>query len=99
VYFISDVDGLFVRDSDTHKMELVERIESKQLSTIELSDFSDKKTIDVTGKMKGKIDDIKSISQHVERVVIVNGSYPERISLLLSGDKAICTTIIGEKST
>lgn len=99
VYFISDVDGLLIRNSETHKMELVDKIDSKQLSTIELSDFSDKKTIDVTGKMKGKINDIKSISQHVERVVIVNGFYPERISLLLSGDKAICTTIIGEIST
>ena len=99
VYFISDVDGLFIRDINTKQMELVEEIDSKELNTIELSDFFDKKTIDVTGTMKGKISVIKSISQHVERVVLINGFHPERISLILSGDKAICTSINGEKST
>ena len=99
VYFISDVDGLFVRDSKTDKMELVEQIDSRQLSTIELSDFSEKETIDVTGKMEGKLNDIKSISQFVESVIIVNGLHPERIYSLLSGKEVICTKIIGEKST
>ena len=33
VYFISDVDGLFIRNSKTQKMELVERIDSKQLKS------------------------------------------------------------------
>ncbi len=99
VYFISDVDGLFAKNLKTNEMELVKEIDSKQLDTIELSDLPDKKTIDVTGKMKGKLDDIKSISQQVEHVIIVNGLYPKRISSLLSGDKAICTTINGEKST
>ena len=70
VYFISDVDGLYIRDSDTNEIELVENIESKQLSSIELSELSDKKTIDVTGKMEGKLNDIKSISHYVEQVII-----------------------------
>ncbi len=99
VFFISNIDGLYVKDSITQDKKLIEKTNYKQLQTLEIADFLDKKPVDVTGAMKGKIRDIISISKFVERVKIINGFFPERIIKALNGEKTIGTVIDGEKST
>ena len=47
---------------------------------------------DVTGGMKHKYEIIKKISQHADRVAVINGKYPERLKDL--GTKRFIGTVI-----
>ena len=99
VIFITDVDGLMVKNSKLTGVERVSSITLNELKEIELADYSKKDLADVTGTMKGKVKTISSIGQYVNQVIIVNGNDSERISKVLRREPTICTIVEGKKST
>ncbi len=99
VIFITDVDGLMVKDSKLDGVERLSSIPLDKLSQIELADYSKRDLVDVTGTMKGKVETISSIGQFVNQVIIVNGNDSERISKVLRKEPTICTIVEGKKST
>ncbi len=99
VIFITDVDGLMVKDSKLDGIERLSSLPLNDLREIEIADYSKKDLADVTGTMKGKVETILSIGQFVNQVVVVNGNDPERISKVLRREPTICTIVEGEKST
>ncbi len=99
VIFVSDVDGVFHQDSRTKENELIDFITINELETAIISDLEQDSSSDVTGGMKGKITEIKSILNHVPKVILVNGLNPVRLSFIREDEKFRGTTIINENST
>jgi len=99
IIFISDVDGLYLKDSETQENKLVDNLTTSELEAAEISNIDQADSSDVTGGMKGKIAEISSILEHVPEVVLVNGFHPERLSLVRKGERFIGTTITNENST
>lgn len=99
VIFISDVDGLYLKDTEMHQNKLVDYIDSKSFERSQISDLSTEDLNDVTGRMKGKISEIKSILKHVQKVILVNGFYPTRLKQIREGKRFIGSVIIKENST
>ena len=99
VIFISDVDGLYLKDAETQENKLVDFITSKDFEIADISKLEQKDSNDVTGGMKGKISAIISILDYVSKVVLVNGFHPERLALIREGEKFIGTSILNENST
>ncbi|MHA1668004.1 MAG: isopentenyl phosphate kinase [Candidatus Heimdallarchaeaceae archaeon] len=93
VIFITDVDGLLIENKEKQSFSLVEEINSDNLQQIDFNESLTEKTIDVTGNMKGKFTAIISIMKYVEKVVIVNGNYLERVEKVLADRKTMATII------
>ena len=99
VIFLTDVDGLMVTDPVNRSVKLLETTDFEEFKDIELADYISPKISDVTGGMIGKINTIKTILDHVNRIIIINGNYPERFHKILEMETTICTSILGKKST
>ncbi|MCE7743099.1 MAG: isopentenyl phosphate kinase family protein [Candidatus Heimdallarchaeota archaeon] len=99
VIFISDVDGLFLQDPETKEDKLVSSLTTNDFENVEIGELNQDDSKDVTGEMRGKIEEIKSILEHTSEVILVNGFHPERLTLVREGDKFVGTTIINENST
>ena len=99
VIFISDVDGIFIQNKETRKNELVSNLSLEDLENVTIGDLKHEDSNDVTGEMKGKISEIKSLLRQVSEVIIVNGSYPDRLAAIRSGDSFIGTRLTSKNST
>ena len=99
VIFISNVDGLYLKNKDTQKDELANYLTTAELANIEISDFKIEDSEDVTGEMQGKLLEIKQLLKYVPEVIIVNGFYPERLASLRKGENYIGTRIVSKNST
>ena len=98
VIFLTDVDGLFEKDDNEETGKLVRKLTYNEFKDFKVEELQSD-VIDVTGSMKGKVDEISTLLKDVEKVVILNGLFPERLGLVLKNEDVICTTIFGENST
>jgi len=82
--FASDVDGLYVDN------KLIRKLDRNQLRKL-LGHISTSKNVDVTGGMKGKVNNILTL-KNIE-CYILNGSAKDRLYACMSSNKTISTTI------
>ena len=85
VIFFTDVDGIFSDDPKKNP-------QARLLPTIDSNVNFKAVQNDVTGGMKHKYEIIKKISQHADRIAVINGKYPERLKDL--GTKRFIGTVI-----
>ena len=83
VIFATDVDGVLADG------KVVERITKENLDDV-LKHVGESSVTDVTGGMKGKLEEALRSGK---KTYIVNGRHPERVEALLRGQKTICTEI------
>ena len=85
VIFFTDVDGIYSDDPKKNP-------DARLLPTIDSNINFKAVQNDVTGGMKHKYEIIKEISQHADRVAVINGKYPERLKDL--GTERFIGTVI-----
>lgn len=87
VVFATDVDGLFDRDPKKYKdAKFIPRIDSEKISIVDTAN-------DATGSMAGKMERIKKMVRYTDRVVVLNGTKPERLDKFLRGEKTKLTVV------
>ena len=90
VVFVSDVDGLYTADPKTHPdAELIENVDGSSLDKVNTKTS----TVDVTGSIRGKIEEMIKICGGSAECVLVNGTVPGRLEALLRGEDVICTKV------
>jgi len=99
VIFISDIDGIYIRNKDTGEDELATSLSKDDLDFISISILQQSDSNDVTGDMKGKISAIKSLLEQVSEVIVINGNYPKRLTSIQNSENFIGTILIAKKST
>jgi isopentenyl phosphate kinase len=99
VIFLTDVDGLMIKDPISDSVRLLESANFEEFTTIEPADYISQEISDVTGGMVGKINTIKTVLNYANEIIIANGNHPERFQRILKKKKPICTSIAGKKST
>ena len=85
VIFFTDVDGIYSDDPKKNP-------QARLLPTIDSNVNFKAVQNDVTGGMKHKYEIIKKISQHADRIAVINGKYPERLKDL--GTERFIGTVI-----
>ncbi len=98
VIFLTDVDGLFEKSDDSEEGKLVRELNYNEFKEFKVEEIQSE-VIDVTGSMKGKVDEISTLLEEVEQVVIINGLIPERLGSVLKNENEVSTIIYGKKST
>lgn len=87
VVFATDVDGLFDSDPKTNSdARLIPIIKSREISLVDTRK-------DATGSMAGKMERIKKMVRYTSKVVVLNGTMPERLRSQLRGKETISTVI------
>ncbi len=87
VVFVTDVDGIYDSDPKENKgATFFPSISSGEMTLIDGGK-------DATGSMAGKMERIKKIVHYTDRVVILNGTRPERLRKFLEG-KQVKSTVI-----
>ncbi|MEM2899181.1 MAG: isopentenyl phosphate kinase [Thermoplasmata archaeon] len=96
--FVTDVDGVF--DSDPKVCRSAKLIKEIKVDAKVENLLRDEAiaTIDVTGKMLGKVKSALRIASNGTDVYIINGLVPGRLKALLLGEKVVCTKIKGRKA-
>ncbi len=85
VIFFTDVDGIYSDDPKKNP-------QARLLPTIDSNVNFKAVQNDVTGGMKHKYEIIRKISQHADRIAVINGKYPERLKDL--GTERFIGTVI-----
>ncbi len=90
VLFVSDVDGLYTADPKTHPdAKLIEEVDGSTLDNIDTST----NVADVTGSIRGKIEEMIKMCGDSGECVLINGTVPGRLESFLKGEKVICTRV------
>jgi isopentenyl phosphate kinase len=90
VVFVSDVDGLYTADPKVDKdAEFIEEIDGKMLDNLD----SKLTVADVTGGIRGKVEEMLRICGEDGECLLVNGTVPGRLEALLKGEKVPCTVV------
>ncbi len=91
VIFAFEEDGIYLYNKSKDKIEVVEEINCNDIGSLPLANLG--KKIDVTGGIKGKLDNIKSICTLNIPVQIINGLVEGNIFKALNNEKLKCTNI------
>jgi len=95
VIFVVDEDGLYTSNPKIDKKaKLIEKTTIKNLEKLTTSLDAH---ADVTGGMKGKIENIKKITEQGIDAILLNGNKADRLYQILTGEETKSTTVIGEK--
>jgi isopentenyl phosphate kinase len=87
VIFVTDVDGLFTSDPKKDKnARLIGKVRAPEIDI----GYGD---VDATGSMRGKVERIKEILKYTNKVLIVNGNYPDRLGKALRNEDTTGTVI------
>jgi len=90
IVFVSDVDGLFTADPKTDRdAKLIENVSNGNLEGIN----SELAVADVTGGIRGKIEEMLEMCKYTDECVLINGTVPGRLQSFLKGDKVTCTRV------
>ncbi|MEM0141153.1 MAG: isopentenyl phosphate kinase [Thermoplasmatales archaeon] len=85
--FVTDVDGLYTSDPKVRKdAKLIREVKASDLVAMEGGG-------DATGSMPGKVLKIMEMAKYTQKVVIINGNYPERLESYLNGKMPLGTVI------
>ena len=92
IIYCTDVDGIYDSDPKTNKhAKLIKNLNKQTMKQLELEHA---KTHDVTGGMKGKMEELINLGKTADKVFVINGSKPERLTRILTDQKIdIGTTI------
>ena len=93
ILFGSNVDGLFDKDPAIPSAKLIESINKTNIESL-VKNAGDSAGTDVTGGMKGKLEEIQSITKLGHRVQIFNLTVPGRLSSILEDRPTIMTDIL-----
>ncbi|TXT62950.1 MAG: Isopentenyl phosphate kinase [Promethearchaeota archaeon] len=91
VIFAVEVEGIFIYNKDMDIIELAEEIKCSKLDSLPLANLD--KKIDVTGGIKGKLDNIHSICKLGIPVQLINGKDEEKIYKCLINKEVKGTSI------
>jgi isopentenyl-diphosphate delta-isomerase len=91
VIFGMEKDGIYIYNKGRDKTELASEINCNEVDDLPLADLG--KKIDVTGGIRGKLHNIKSICNLNIPVQIINGLKKGNISKALLNENLVCTTI------
>ncbi len=99
VIFAIEQDGLFVLKGDAgkEKMQLAQELESENIKDIKLANLGEK--IDVTGGIKGKLENIRKICDLNIPVQIINGLKENFIFRALKKQDLVCSKILPSKTS
>ena len=90
IVFVSDVDGLYTADPKKDpNAKLIEYVDRSMLDNIE----SELTVADVTGGIRGKIEEMLNICGDKGECVLLNGTVPGRLESFLKGEDVICTKV------
>lgn len=91
VIFGSNVDGLFSEDPSFSTAELIPHLALDDFDEF-LETAGDSAGVDVTGGMRGKLQQIRDILKFALRVDLINLNEPSRLGKLLLGEDVVKTT-------
>ncbi|MHA1724660.1 MAG: isopentenyl phosphate kinase, partial [Promethearchaeota archaeon] len=91
VIFATDVDGIYVEEEQGSNPKLALTLSSDQFEHAPLANLGQK--IDVTGSMRGKLNNIKKICELGISVQIINGLKNDYLYKALKSEPFPCTTI------
>jgi len=90
IVFVSDVDGLFTADPKTDKdAKLIEDVTHENLDSIS----SELAVADVTGGIRGKIEEMLRMCEYTGECALINGTVPGRLQSFLKGEHVTCTRV------
>ena len=90
IVFVSDVDGIFTADPKKDPdAKLIEKADRRMLDRLD----SELTVADVTGGIRGKIEEMLSMCGDSGECVLVNGTVPGRLLSLLKGEDVVCTKV------
>lgn len=90
VVFVSDVDGIFTADPKKNPdAKLIEKADRRTLDHLD----SELSVADVTGGIRGKIEEMLNMCGDSGECILVNGTVPGRLLSLLKGEDVVCTKV------
>ena len=90
IVFVSDVDGIFTADPKKDPdAKLIPKADRKMLDNLD----SELIVADVTGGIRGKIEEMLSMCGDSGECILVNGTVPGRLLSLLKGEEVVCTKV------
>ena len=88
--FCFDKDGIIISNGENDS-KVIQNIKSKEIDLLSLKNFKD--SIDVTGNIKGKLQEIKKICDLGIPVQLINGQKPKLLIKALKNEKILSTLI------
>ncbi|MBR4685444.1 MAG: isopentenyl phosphate kinase family protein [Candidatus Methanomethylophilaceae archaeon] len=90
IVFVSDVDGLYTADPKKDpNAKLIEYADGSMLDKLD----SELSVADVTGGIKGKVEEMIRMCGDDGECILVNGTVPGRLEALLKGEEVPCTKV------
>lgn len=90
IVFVSDVDGLYTADPKKDpEAKLIKNVDSSMLDSID----SELTVADVTGGIRGKIQEMLAMCGDSGECVLLNGTVPGRLAAFLKGEDVVCTRV------
>ena len=90
VVFVSDVDGLYTANpKDDPDAKLIPEVRGDMLDRLD----SELAVADVTGGIRGKVEEMLNICEDSGECILVNGTVPGRLLSLLKGEDVPCTKV------
>ena len=90
IVFVSDVDGLYTADpKKDENAKLITEVDGKMLDKLD----SELTVADVTGGIRGKVEEMLKICGDSGECILVNGTVPGRLLSLLRGEDVPCTKV------
>lgn len=90
IVFVSDVDGLYTADpKKDENAKLIPEVDGRMLDKLD----SELTVADVTGGIRGKVDEMLKICGDSGECILVNGTVPGRLLSLLRGEDVPCTKV------
>ena len=90
IIFCFDQDGIIISNTEKDP-QVIQNINSKDLDLLSLKNFED--SIDVTGNIRGKLQEIKKICELGIPVQLLNGQKPNLLIKALKKEKIVSTLI------
>jgi len=89
IVFVSDVDGLYSADPKADPdAKFIKEVKGHSVKY-----DSESSVTDVTGGIRGKIDEMLAMCEYTNECVLVNGTVPGRLEALLKGEEVVCTRV------
>ncbi len=90
IVFVSDVDGLYTSDpKKDENAKLIENVDRNMIDNID----SELTVADVTGGIRGKIEEMLEMCGDSGECVLLNGTVPGRLEAFLKGEDVVCTRV------
>ena len=90
IIFVSDVDGIYTADPKKDpNAKLIKEVDGSALDRLD----SELTVADVTGGIRGKIQEMVSMCADCKECILINGTVPGRLLDCLKGEEVICTKV------